>query len=72
MRILLYIGFAMPASMFNKHNKDDNSFWYPDHHSEEATFNTVSLWIPFDFPLKQVTEFRFTNLSLISPDSWMN
>lgn len=50
MRVLLYIGFAMPASMFNKHNKDYHSFWYPDHHSEDgkasyrkATFKTVSL-----------------------------
>jgi len=49
MRVLFYIGFATPANMFNKHNKD-NTFWYPDQHSEDgkisyrkATFKTASL-----------------------------
>lgn len=49
-RVLLYIGFTMSASVFNKHNKYGNIFWYPDHHSEDgktsyrkATFKTASL-----------------------------
>lgn len=53
----------MPANMFNKHNKDDNNFWYSDHHSKDgktsyrkATFKTPP------------SESRFTNLSDI-PES---
>lgn len=52
MRVLLYIGFTTPANMFNKHNKDDNTFWYSDQHSKDSktsyrktTFKTASLWI---------------------------
>lgn len=61
MRVLLYMGFTTSANMFNQHNKDSNTFWYPNQHSKDCKTLTIRPHLR-QFP----SESRFTDLSDIS------
>lgn len=61
MRVLLYMGFTTSPNTFNKHNKDSNTFWYPNQHSKDGKTLTIRPHLR-QFP----SESRFTDLSDIS------
>lgn len=61
MRVMLYMGFTTSANIFNQHNKDSNTFWYPNQHSKDCKTLTIRPHLR-QFP----SESRFTDLSDIS------